>query len=78
MDTYVKALDDAPDYIDPEAEREKRRRMAAVSDEEFALMRSMSMISEAVQNGEELSDEELLEMFEENVAAVADDRTHVA
>lgn len=73
MDTYVQALDDAPEYIDPEEEREKRRRMAAVSDEEFALMRSMSMIAEAVENGETLSDEELLDMFEENVAAVADE-----
>lgn len=75
MDTYVKALDDAPEYINPGERREKRRRMAAVSEADFAMMRSMTMIAESVENGEELSDEELLEMFEENVAAVAEERT---
>jgi DNA invertase Pin-like site-specific DNA recombinase len=78
MDTYVKALDDAPEYIDPEEERKKRRRMAAVSDEEFAMMRSMRMIAEAVESGEELSDEELLEMYEENVDAVEAERSTTA
>ena len=70
---YLQILNDAPERIDPDAERESTARESTVSDGEEAMLSTMLDLMERAQNGdEELTEDEVMELYEENRDTVGD------
>lgn len=63
----VKVMKDTPDRIDPEQERKQRKQWNRVGDDERAMMKTFQDIVQLAQEQDEpLSEEELLNLYEQN------------